>query len=630
MPDIPVLSIVLAVALAVLINFIINLIIRRKDKNSRTMKMVADQIQAFRNEVSATVERITTMGRDTLQNVDAKTTEASDMVRQVAEGLETLSEHSRDLAALQSVCVSYKNALEKLRIATDQAEARIQAVQDEVRKAEAVDEFVRQFQAESERLLNQMQDMKAEYTRLVASTEESLRAAGEVQKNENQDMLQEFSVSLERFREQFSEFVSSKHADFEAYLAEEARKTEEAAADAQTRREDILRSLDEGKDDLSRMKASLDEELEIIRNTADSLKTDSAAAIETFNSEVEVAKSTLSAHSDDCMSGIDRSFTALKDELDELSRSQADDIERRKALLSDDAEALVTRVSGEIDQKKTELSSFADSTLSSFSSSVKSCEEELDGRLTEFSARLSSEKESLSGMLDSVRKDAAEAGDNTRLVVEEALTRLSEAREGLDADRNAFISSSHDAIAKSFSELISSVDASFGKIREDGDAFIGNIAERVSETRETIAMLSEGEQSRIKAAVERLQELDDKIRMSEEQLSALSEQITSTREELFAAQQDRGRLDAELEERNKELERLKSDMEEQKALRINEEAALVRLKLQISNLKKENAKAEEKAPQAEPRKKPEEMIDEFPDDIFTGSVEEVDLSDDED
>ena len=79
-----------------------------------------------------------------------------------------------------------------------------------------------------------------------------------------------------------------------------------------------------------------------------------------------------------------------------------------------------------------------------------------------------------------------------------------------------------------------------------------------------------------------------------------------------------------------ELDRLKSDMEEQKALRINEEAALVRLKLQISNLKKENAKAEEKAPQAEPRKKPEEMIDEFPDDIFTGSVEEVDLSDDED
>ena len=98
------------------------------------------------------------------------------------------------------------------------------------------------------------------------------------------------------------------------------------------------------------------------------------------------------------------------------------------------------------------------------------------------------------------------------------------------------------------------------------------------------------------------------------------------REELFSVQQDRGRLDADIEERNKELERLKSDMEEQKALRINEEAALVRLKLQISNLKKETKSPEKKE---ETKKKPEDMIDEFPDDIFTGSVEEVDLSDDE-
>ena len=67
-------------------------------------------------------------------------------------------------------------------------------------------------------------------------------------------------------------------------------------------------------------------------------------------------------------------------------------------------------------------------------------------------------------------------------------------------------------------------------------------------------------------------------------------------------------------------------MEDQKALRINEEAALVRLKLQISNLKKETKSPEKKE---ETKKKPEDMIDEFPDDIFTGSVEEVDLSDDE-
>ena len=598
MTEIPVLSIILAVALSVLINLIIMLIMKKRSKNSRTVKMVNDQIQAFRNEVSATVERVTTLGRDTLQNVEAKTGEASDMVRQVAEGLETLSEHSRDLAALQSVCVSYKNALEKLRVATDQAEARIQAVQDEVRKAESVDAFVRAFQADSDRLTDQMQDMKAEYVRLVSSTEESLKAASENQRNANQDMLQEFSVSLERFRQQFSDF-------------------------------DILKSLDEGKSGLESMLASLDSDLDRMRNAAEELRNDAEAASDTLRMGADEARTSLSAHAEDCRAEIGRSFEELRGELDELSKSQADDIERRKALLSDDADALATRISGEIDGKKTELSAFADNALSNFTASVKSKEEELDEILSSFQTKIQADGAGLTAMLDGMKNDAAEAESNTKLVVEEALSRIAEAREGLDADRNAFVSSSHDAISKSFDELLASVDDSFARIKGDGDAFIKDLADRVGETRETIAMLSEGEQSRIKAAVERLQELDGKIHMSEEQLSALSEQITSTREELFSAQQDRGRLDAEIEERNKELDRLKSDMEEQKALRINEEAALVRLKLQISNLKKENEakKAEKKA--EEPKKKPEDMIDEFPDDIFTGSVEEVDLSEDE-
>ena len=48
MTEIPVLSIILAVALSVLINLIIMLIMKKRSKNSRTVKMVNDQIQAFR------------------------------------------------------------------------------------------------------------------------------------------------------------------------------------------------------------------------------------------------------------------------------------------------------------------------------------------------------------------------------------------------------------------------------------------------------------------------------------------------------------------------------------------------------------------------------------------------------
>ena len=72
-------------------------------------------------------------------------------------------------------------------------------------------------------------------------------------------------------------------------------------------------------------------------------------------------------------------------------------------------------------------------------------------------------------------------------------------------------------------------------------------------------------------------------------------------------------------------------MQKSKSARISEEAAIVRLKLQVSSLEKEleKEKGAPKQPETPPQKKPEEMISEFPDDIFTGNVEEVDLGDDD-
>ena len=214
--------------------------------------------------------------------------------------------------------------------------------------------------------------------------------------------------------------------------------------------------------------------------------------------------------------------------------------------------------------------------------------------------------------------------ENARRAIQEALQNVENARTALDSERNVFISSSCDALQKSFDSMIGDIDSRYQKIKEDGGAFIKNLADRVQDTRETIALLSEGEKEKISDAVDRLNELEGKIKLSEDQLTALSEQITRTREELFTAQQERGKLDSDIAERSKELDKMQSDMQSAKAQRINEEAALVRLKLQISNLQKAGSSKDESA-----KKKPEEMIAEFPDDIFTGNVEDVDLSDDD-
>ena len=208
---------------------------------------------------------------------------------------------------------------------------------------------------------------------------------------------------------------------------------------------------------------------------------------------------------------------------------------------------------------------------------------------------------------------------------------MENAKLALDGDRSSFIEASRDALTKSFSDMLEGVNQRYDRIKGDADAFVKAIADRVNDTRETITLLTQGEQERIQDSVERLQELERKIRASEEQLQKLGEAVTSTREELFSAQQERGRLDSEIEERSKTLERLNDDMQKSKSARISEEAAIVRLKLQVSSLEKEleKEKSAPKQPETPPQKKPEEMIAEFPDDIFTGNVEEVDLGDDD-
>ena len=238
--------------------------------------------------------------------------------------------------------------------------------------------------------------------------------------------------------------------------------------------------------------------------------------------------------------------------------------------------------------------------------------------------RQRADAEALRAETEGLRRTGEDAEENARRAIQEALQNAENARTALDSERNVFISSSCDALQKSFDSMIGDIDSRYQKIKEDGGAFIKNLADRVQDTRETIALLSEGEKEKISDAVDRLNELEGKIKLSEDQLTALSEQITRTREELFTAQQERGKLDSDIAERSKELDKMQSDMQSAKAQRINEEAALVRLKLQISNLQKAGSSKDESA-----KKKPEEMIAEFPDDIFTGNVEDVDLSDDD-
>ena len=608
--------------LVVLISFFLNLLVitifKHNSRNVSTLKNINMQIKAFRNESSSTIERISTAGRECQQAVEAKVGEAESMVRQVADSLDSLSQHHKDLAALESVCVNYKTALEKLRISTEQAEARIQAVQQEVMKAEAVNEFVAGFQTEADRLTGQLQDLKAEYVRLVASTQESLRSASEAQRNENQDMLQEFGATLGRFRTDFGDYVASLRSEFEVFSADEMRKAEDATIDTENRREDILRSLEEGKKSLDDIRSELEVTLSQLAAKDDEIRASADSALTSFVSAVE-------SRSESAKAEIETAVSGAKERLEQFNAAEDAEIERRKTLLADSADELTGRVDSMIKEKEEAFSALSQELSASFVAAMGEKKDAIEASLSSLMRKMEEEEASLKDLVEELKRAGLDAEENTKRTIQEALQNAEGARAALDADRNVFISASRDALQKGFDSMIGEVEERYQKMMDDGAAFIRNLADRVQDTRETIAMLSEGEQEKIADAVDRLKELEGKIKVSEDQLSALSEQITRTREELFTVQQDRGKLDGEIAEREKELEKLQGDMQSSKAQRINEEAALVRLKLQIASLQKESAEAKNDAP----KKKPEEMIEEFPDDIFTGSVEDVDLSDDD-
>ena len=421
-------------------------------------------------------------------------------------------------------------------------------------------------------------------------------------------MLSDFSVKMEHTRELFASFVSQERTDFKAFTDSELKKAETLAVDTENRRDSIIRSLEDGKAELDSFRAELTDTVDSLTAIRDGIKTQGEDAAASFTAELDRKRTEVAAETDS-------SIASAKSAIEEISQKAIDDLSRRESDLTSSAEALSGQLGQIAEEKKQAFSEYIEGTASSVLS------------------RFEEERSSLSAALEAFGKEQSEASENTRETLAEALRNIESARSALDSDRAAFIETTRESISRSFSEMLEGVNQRYERMRGDADSFVKAIADRINDTRETITLLSQGEQERIQDSVERLQELDRKIKISEEQLQKLSESITATREELFSAQQDRGRLDGEIEERNKTLARLNDEMQRSKSARISEEAALVRLKLQISNLDKERKKSEkqkeEEKTETVPQKKPEEMIEEFPEDIFTGNVEEVNLEDDE-
>ena len=127
-----------AIGVSFLVNLIILIAFRAADRKDRTLKSLNQQVKNFRSEVSSTMNRMSSTARDCEQNISSRIEHANTVQNHLAESIDLVLVHQRELDDLSGVCENYGNALKKLKVQTEQAENRLYAVQAEVRKIEAV------------------------------------------------------------------------------------------------------------------------------------------------------------------------------------------------------------------------------------------------------------------------------------------------------------------------------------------------------------------------------------------------------------------------------------------------------------------------------------------------------------
>ena len=543
------LSIVVSVVLFFL-SLLIFFSVRSSDKKSRSLANVNAQIKSFRSEVSATTQRLLTTAQDCTDNVQTHVDKARNTVDIVNTCLDRLSQHQKDLTQLEGVCVDYRRALDKLKVQTEQAEGRIAVVQQEVRKAESVSEFVKSFHEEAELLVNQMQDLKAEYVRLVTSTQESLKQQAALQKSENTDMLSQFSSAVERQKAQFVEFINVEKQGFTRECDEQTRIAE-----------------------------------------------DVTTKIKEYRGEVDTAIKNASA-----------SCQALKDDMRSFIESERKSIENLR---------------GEVTQSLDDMKGAVDAEKGDLDAKIKECTDRLNSAVDLMLESLNKKKGSIDDFVEEKYQDLDRRVNSREAEFKESILTMSKDVDdrllSLSKEKDAYTEKARIGYKAALAAELESLSSSFEKIKASVAEQIESLAERSKDTRETVAMLTAGESDKLTETVTRLKELSEKIALSEANLTAIQEQVTEAKEELYKSQQEHGKLVGQINEVQKDIEKAQGELSEAKEKRMKEEAQAVRIRLEMDRSKDKEEK----------KSRAETIIEQFPEDIFIGDEEEIDLSDED-
>ncbi len=630
-------TIYIAIGLSFLINLIIIIAFRTADRKDRTLKSLNQQVKNFRSEVSSTMNRMSSTARDCEQNITSRIEHANTVQEHLAESIDLVLVHQKELDDLSGVCENYGNALKKLKVQTEQAENRLYAVQAEVRKIEAVNDYALQFQKEIERLTTQMGALKADYVRLVASTEQDLKSAAQNQKEENNEMLTLFTQSLDRAKLQFSDYIAQEKIAYDNICHEQEltaqNQLESLRSASSAIDDDIRKDRDELSEFISTIKAQLDSMeirkdgiLKEIEEKNTLLESDRNSTLELYENRKDNLFNELENKLKETVDELESAIKSTENILEEKLRDKEEDIESSLETYSEritekekTVEDALSRFKSESESGFEVFKAKLEELKASVDDDISSLKDEKDKTLEECMRALGEEKAKYEEYALSLRNARSELESELQSLIDEKSSLFREEENKLEEKRAQYI----ERCANGLDEKIESAQINavqmLQKIKNQGDDFLKTVSRATSDSEKAYHILTESAGGRIREAEESLGDLRRKIKETEASLTEQVEAVTKVKEEIWNLQQEERSLENEISVLKEDKTKLQSEKAQAKSDRITEEANLVRLKGQQKTLQEEKEKREEK-------KKPifEEM------DIVTGLEEEVDVSDDDD
>ena len=631
-------TIYVAIGLSFIINLIIMLSFRAADKRNNNLKRLQQQTKNFRSEVSSTLNRITSTSKDCEQNITSRIEHAASVQEHLAESIDMVLVHQKELDDLSDVCENYGNALKKLKVQTEQAENRIYAVQSEVRKIEAVNEYALQFQKEIERLTAQMGALKADYVRLVASTEQDLKTASQNQKEENNQMLTIFSQSIERAKVQFSDYIADEKRAYDDICREQELTAQNQLDDLSTHFKELEVMLGERREELTSFSASLKadvEALEIKRDTVigemkekkKELESDLNAAVQSYENKRDTLFNEIETKIENASSDMESAIKNTENTLEEKLSDKEEDIEASLIAFSERLEEKEKRLEENLEtilRKGNETLSSLEEKFNTLKSEMESSFNDIEMRrktlLDETSLDIENKKKAVEEDLFSMRKEKDRIGEEFTSLILEKKAVFEKEIEDLEERRDQYKERCKVTLDEEVEKSTQDALLSLQKIKAQGDEFLKTVTRATGDSEKAYHILTETASGKVKEAEESLRDIRVKIKETENSLAEQIENVTKMKEEVWNLQQEEKTLQGEISSLKDEKTKLESDNKKAKSDRLNEEATLVRLKGQQKTIQREMTRQEEA-----PKKPTFEEVD-----IVTGVEEEVDVSDDDD